>query len=301
MALTVLALVASAPAAAQDAGFAVLRLGPDATAMALGDAQTAAAQGAFAPYWNPAGLAVTGPNAVGASTRLWLGDTRAYAASGRFRAGQQGGVGLLVVATDSGDLDARTQPGEAEGVFSFQSLVLGAAYGRRLGPLRAGVTAKYLSQRLFGFDASGYGIDLGLQADLPGGLGTAGVALQHLGEMDALDEEAAELPRTVRGGLHLTPFTVRAADDDAVILDVALLAEASHLLPDSETRVHLGLAATVLELLTARVGYITEEAARDLTFGAGLRYEALQLDYAFVPFDDGFGSPGHVLSLQYMW
>ncbi len=285
---------------AQDAGFAVLRLGTNAAAMAMGDAQTAASNDAYATYWNPAGLAAATQNSIGVSSRLWIADTRTYAATTRFGWGTHGAVGFFVNATDSGDLEVRSQPGDAEGTFSVQELSTGVAYGRRFGALRVGATAKYLAQRLFGFNASGYAFDFGAQANLPANV-TVGITAQNLGKMEDLEAEPTPLPRLVRGGATFVPLTITAEDDDASVLRTTLTIEASHVFPNDDTQLHFGLAAEVLELVTLRAGYITNEALRELTFGAGLTYNALRFDYAFLPFESGFAGDGHVLSLLYAW
>lgn len=287
-------------ARAQQAGLAVLRLGTNAAAMAMGDAQTAASNDAYATYWNPAGLAAASTNSIGVSTRLWIANTRTYIATTRLGWGRRGGLGFFVNATDSGELDVRTQPGNPEGTFSVQELSTGVAYGRRFGPLRVGATAKYLAQRLYGFNASGYAFDLGAQADLPANV-VVGATVQNLGKMEELEAEPTPLPRLVRGGATFTPLTFTAEDDDAAILRTTLTAEVSHLFSNDETQLHVGLAAEVLELVTLRAGYITNEELRKLTFGAGITYNALRFDYAFLPFEAGFAGDGHVLSLLYAW
>jgi hypothetical protein len=66
-------------------------------------------------------------------------------------------------------------------------------------------------------------------------------------------------------------------------------------------RVHVGASGVLLETLVARVGYVTNDPLRGPTMGLGLSYEALNFDYAVIPFEDGFGGPGHILTLTYGW
>jgi len=293
-------LVLTRPVDAQETGLHLLRVGTNASASAMGDAQVAASRDVFATYWNPAGLAVPS-NAAAVSHRIWIGNLRTYDVAARFRAGQQGGVGLALTATDSGDLEARDTPGEPEGVFSAQFVGLGVSYGRRFGPLRAGVTAKYLSEQIFDNRASGYAFDAGMQVDVVRNDVVIGVALQHVGKMSKLENEATELPRMLRAGAAVFPFRILAAEDGTRLLDVGLSAEVSHLFLDDATRVHGGVGLTVLDMIIIRAGFITNDALRNLTFGAGLHVGALFFDYAYLPFEGGFEGPGHVLTLQYVW
>ncbi len=95
---------------AQDSGLSFLTLGIDAQALAKGDAGVATSSGAFASYWNPAGLAGT-ESEIGVSHHVWIGDIRTYGLNGAFRVGERSGIGVSIVATGAGSLEAREQPG----------------------------------------------------------------------------------------------------------------------------------------------------------------------------------------------
>ena len=60
-------------------------------------------------------------------------------------------------------------------------------------------------------------------------------------------------------------------------------------------------AAFALPFSRTSLSRITNDALRNGTVGLGLRYESLVFDYALVLFDEGFGGPGHVLTLSYGW
>ncbi len=288
-------------ASAQESGLSFLRIGTNASAGAMGDAQVSTGEGAYATYWNPAGLAVEGPNTVALSHHIWIADTRTYSLAGGFSTGPLGGFGLFVTALDSGELEAREGPGDPAGVFDAQFISAGASYGRSFGPLRLGITAKYLSESIFDNNANGYAFDFGAQLDLLDESVKVGVAFQNLGEMSTLSVEATELPRSLRGGVTLFPFRVLAMADGSVLLNAFLTGEVSHVFPSETTRFHLGAAAEVVELVTVRLGYVTNDALRSVTVGGGLGSNGFTFDYAFLPFDGGFDGPGHVLSLLYEW
>ncbi len=285
---------------AQDTGLTFLRIGVNASASAMGDAQVAATNDAFSTYWNPAGLA-TASRDLGISHRLWIGDVRAYDVAARLQAGRRGAWGLAVTATDSGDLEAREIAGDPSGTFSAQFMSIGASYARVLGLLRAGVTVKYLRERIYDAGASGYAVDVGVQLDLPRRLVTLGAALRNAGQMSELQGAATTLPRTIAAGAALHPFRIVANWDGASLLDLEVTAEVSHLTPGSITRIHSGVGVTVLDLATVRAGHISNDELRTFTFGLGLYWERLVFDYAYVPFATGFEGPGHVLSLAYAW
>ena len=149
-------LAVALPAQAQETGLNLLRLGPDAAANAMGNAQVAASDDAFATYWNPAGLAAASVNSAAVSHRIWVADIRTYSVAARFRGGDNSGFGLAVTAIDLGEFEERGAPTpDPEGLFSAQAVDVGVSYGRRLGPVRAGVTARYLTEHVYEASASG--------------------------------------------------------------------------------------------------------------------------------------------------
>ena len=267
----------------------------------MGDAQVSSSADAFSTYWNPAGLAGATSNSMALSHHIWIADTRNFYITGRFQAGDQSGFGAFVSAFDSGDLDARVGPGERDGVFSAQFISVGASYGQQIGPARLGVTAKFLSEQIFENDATGYAFDFGLQVDLFEEGIKIGAALQNVGQMTELSVERTELPQTVRAGISIYPFRVLAMADGTVLLNAFLSGEVSHITTTEQTRYHIGAAAEVVELVTVRAGFITNDDLRGLSIGGGLGSNGFLFDYAFLPFDDGFGGPGHVLTLLYEW
>ena len=293
-------LIYAWPIHAQDTGLSLMRIGVNARASAMGDAQVAATRNAFATYWNPAGLA-DADNTLGASHRIWVGNVRAYDVAARLPAGTKGAWGLALTATDSGALEARDSPGDPDGTFSAQFLSLGASYARKINVLRLGVSARLLRERIYNTSASGYAIDAGLQMDVMKGLATVGAAFRNAGRMSALEQQNTPLPRLIQAGVAVHPFQIIAGADGTRILDLMASLEMSRLFASSLTRLHAGLSATVMELVDLRGGYITQDELRDFTFGLGLEFTSIMMDYAFIPFEEGFNEPGHVLSLTYAW
>jgi len=294
--LTLLVPIASG----QETGLSFLRIGVNARAGSMGDAQTASTGNAFATYWNPAGLA-NGTHSVAGSHRIWIGDIRVYDVASQLPAGRNSTWGLAITATDSGDLDARLQPGKPDGTFSAQFISAGVSFARSFHRLRAGVTVKFLRERIFDTNASGYAVDVGLQMDLLDQRLNAGIALRNLGRMTALETERTPLPRLIQGGFALSPLQIVANYDQTQLLDLMMSLEASHLLEGTQTRMHFGCTVTIMELVDLRGGYITNDELRNFTFGLGLLFDQIDADYAYIPFEDGFDGPGHVLSIVYHW
>ncbi len=288
------------PVMGQDTGFSFLRIGVNAHGGSLGDAQVASVRNAFATYWNPAGL-ISERKSIAGSHRIWVGDTRAYDIAAQLPVGQNRAWGLALTATDSGDFEARTQPGEPDGNFSAQFISAGVSYAYDLRGIRTGITAKFLQERIFDTSAFGYAFDFGIQTDILEGQLHLGATLRNFGRMSTLENDRTPLPRLIQGGLSFSPLQIVAAFDEAPLLDLMLSIETSHLIDDQLTRFHLGCTVTIMELVDLRGGYISKDELRSYTFGLGLFFDSINADYAYIPFEDGFEGPGHILSILYHW
>ncbi len=298
---TVLVLSQASAARGQESGLAFLRVGVDATSLARGDAGVAAEHGAYATYWNPAGLAAEGGNELAISHHLWIADVRTYAVASKFRIGQKTGIGLFVTAAGAGDIEAREGPGEPDGLFDAQFVSAGVAVGRAFGPVRAGVTIKYLSERIFVSSADGYAFDFGLQTALLNDGLLLGATFKNVGKMQRLNAEATKLPKSMRIGAEVFPFRILAQNDGTTLLNTSLIVDISYSTVTESTQFHVGLSGEVLDTVTARVGYISDDALRDFSAGIGLAIANLTFDYALLPFEEGFGGPAHILSLGYAY
>ena len=296
LALTLLA----GPVVGQDTGLSFLRIGVNAHGGSMGDAQVASVSNAFATYWNPAGLA-SERRSIAGSHRIWVGDVRAYDIAAQLPAGRNSAWGLSLTATDSGDMEARTQPGPPEGMFSAQFINAGVSYARAIRGLRIGITGRYLRERIFDTDASGYAFDAGIQADLLSSSLNVGASVRNIGRMGELEFERTPLPRLLQGGIALSPLQIVGYTDNVRLLDLALALETSHLFDDNLTRLHVGISVKVMELVDLRGGYVSSDELRDYTFGLGLSFDGIYADYAYIPFEEGFDGPGHILSLLYHW
>jgi hypothetical protein len=83
-------------------------------------------------------------------------------------------------------------------------------------------------------------------------------------------------------------------------LDAVVVAEWSRNTVDKESNLHFGVSSNVFETVRVSGGYVSNDALRSFSAGVGLRAGALQLDYAILPFEAGFGGPGHIFTLVYM-
>ena len=307
------AALAPCHATAGQTNLQFLVTGIDAEAAGIGDAGIGSSQAAFASFWNPAAVADAGlagargfydgstraeaEHEIGIAHHIWVGATRTYGAGGRFRAGRSGGVAVFAIATDT---EAQSSVGPT-GTAGATYLETGATYARSFGSLLIGLTGKFIAQSVSSANSSGFAMDAGIIADVFDHGVRMGASLLHVGRMSELPTIDTELPTTLRLGLALYPFRIVAVDDGFPLLDLMFALEVSQGLVEERMRVHVGASGVLLETLVARVGYVTNDPLRGPTMGLGLSYEALNFDYAVIPFEDGFGGPGHILTLTYGW
>jgi hypothetical protein len=70
---------------------------------------------------------------------------------------------------------------------------------------------------------------------------------------------------------------------------------------DEVTTAQIGAWIYAFDFLWVRAGYLGDDALRDYTAGLGLLYKSFRFDYAYLPFETGFGTSGQTLTIQYFW
>ncbi len=290
------------PAHAQNnTGLAFLRIGTSANALAMGSAQAAIAEDAFSSYWNPAGMGHISENSAGLTHHVWIEDTRIYSLAAAMRPSFGGGIGVFLTAVGSGDIEARSGPGASSGTFRAQFVAAGATYGRAFGPVSFGATAKFLSERIFEYSANGFAVDVGARLDLADRRVKIGLAASNFGSMSELNVQASALPRTIRAGVGVYPFRIVTQDDREDLINTVVVFEVSRDLEEEENALHIGLEAQVLETILLRGGWQSNNDLWQFSLGAGVLFDPVRFDYAYLPFRSGFGRSGHVLTLLYNW
>ncbi|MBN1559769.1 PorV/PorQ family protein [candidate division KSB1 bacterium] len=283
-------LVATAVFAAGETGLAVLKVGVGARATAMGEAFTATANDATGLYWNPASSAWIHRRQVHFSHNSWIQGINHNVAAltlpskiGSF------GIGLLLNNIDGFErrMIASEEP---TGTFSAHDFSFSLNYARQLRPsLSVGLNLKFINEKIYIEDASGYMIDLGARYLTPvNGLFIAG-ALQNLGFTTKMLHEKIRLPQTLRlGAAYEVPFSWLK---DRVLLAadyVGIFNESSH--------VNVGIEVTPVDALALRTGYQTGFEDQGISSGFGLHVNWLDIDYAYLPFGRDLGD-SHRFSL----
>lgn len=139
-----------------------LKVMPGARGTALGSAYSAAAIGAEALYWNPAGLVWSDNQEISMSYTKWIFDSKLYGLSIGLPLGNFGAVGLQVQYVDYGKFDEAISsgpvyfPGNTDypyltgNTFKPYDYLVGLTYAKKLTQkFSFGLTAKYAYESLY--------------------------------------------------------------------------------------------------------------------------------------------------------
>ncbi len=275
-------------------GLTFLKLGVSGRSVAMGDAMSASVNGAAATHYNPAGLG--GREGTGNAELLfmhkeWIQDTRTEFLGACVGISDPVSLGFSVNTTTISGIELRTRPGPAEGTFTSRYLAVGVSGAYRVSEtLSAGMSTRFLYEKILVDDASGIGVDLGLQYVTPLEGLSVGMVIANLGAMGNLRNESSRLPALMRaGGAFTLPVT-------ALHGDFLIAADGLFIFPESRALLNAGAELSVEGIFMARAGYQAGSEGRGLSLGGGIRHGVLSLDYAFSRLNGDLGN-GHTISL----
>lgn len=254
----------------------------------MGDAGAAAAEGAEALFWNPAGLARIEPQSP-SDLSLSYGNLleTTYAGSATYAFPAPFGVlaaGLSYFSQAS--LTSYNSVGDPTGNFTPVDLAVSLDYARRVNRILLGGGLKIVRSSLSNSSAMTVAADLGFQAlhvtEAGEGAVDVGAAVSNLGPPLRLGSVASALPMVLRAGFlwHTSPVLNSAID---VVMPV-----------DQDPYAALGLEGVFKQPKWKgflRLGYNQGRAhgisgLTGVTAGTGLDFNQVRIDYAWVPFGD---------------
>ncbi len=286
LALAALLLISSqAYSQAGSAGFQILRLGYSARDLSLAASADALTSEPVAVFTNPAGLAF-GENPPGIGFDIML-THRTYIAGStidmfgtRFSSGNMSyGTSLLLSSVP--DIQVRTVPGDPQATFSAKDFAFAAGAARRFGRLDVGVSAIYLYEKLFIYESSGYAFNAGVKYAVADNA-RLGIAFGNLGSTSAMISQRIVLPAFLRLG---GSYTKHVDNNLAVTGFAGVVTYKSGGISPS-----VGADLSYQNLLSIRAGYASGSDLTGLSFGAGIHYEFLRLDYSYIPVKLDFGN-----------
>lgn len=267
----------------------VLELPASARALGVGNAYGAFGMDESSIFYNPAQLAGMARAAAGGSVQRYLASSTLASLAAAMPIGGGHTFAIGIQSLDYGSEAERvTDPATGSGVptggtVSASDVVVSAAYAARAGRWRAGITGKYISQRIAGSGGSAGAIDAGAVFDAGHGI-TLAAAEQNVGGDITTLGTAAPLPR-------MTRLSVSAGLLRRERLTVAATAEFVFS-RGSDSRAAVGAEATWAPpgaaSVALRAGIATHASgslASPVTLGGGIGGNHVGLDYAYQRFD----------------
>lgn len=290
------------------AGAQFLKIPISARAAAMGGAYTALAGDAAAIFWNPSGIAKTEANSAHFSYMRWFDmfDVSAAAYVHNLSSFGNIGIGVTVFSVGQMEITTETSPNGTGRYYDAQDLALTLTYARALTDrFNAGISLKYINQRIWNETANGLAFDVGTQYQIDfqnliiamsmfnfgPDLRFAGPDLNVRYDFDPLlqnrllpsnlETEDYPLPLSFQFGLAFDllrsqSFLIRGSVD-AVHLN------------DNDELINLGTEIGLFDRLFLRGGYKLTHDDQDFSFGVGvntfLGKFLMKLDYAYVGYN----------------
>lgn len=285
--LPILILGVGLPLLLAEEGFDFLRIDFNARTAALGGASVAGGHDVQSLAYNPATL-FGGSDKQTVFTYLdYLVDIQSAFLGFQKQVGASGILGISAATLNYGDITRTNIHGEDLGTFTPGDLVLGLSYADSLAAgFLYGLTAKYISSSIDDYSASAAALDLGLIYPIPSQMMKIGLSITNAGKtLTAFIDEKEKLPMAIRAGIskrlaHL-PLLVN--------VDVFRYLERESRMAGG-VYFALGGEFTFSDHVLARFGYnsrgseqkigVDGERLTGISFGFGLRFSRIQLDYA---------------------
>ena len=254
------------------------------TGSALGGVAAAYPDALLALWANPAML-TDHPGQVGATHTEWFQGTRLEQLGGVLGGGRLT-LGLSTQLVTTGEIPLRPLSAgvpvawsEPADQFEARDFGVGLSAGyRATSRISVGATARWLSQKVYVYEASTPAFDFGVSWQAARALTVAACMNNVGGSLDWGSGADAQLPLTMRAGLAWQPRTQLS-----VYGDVWSVRERS-------VRVASGVEWRPVDFLALRGGCVAGQDEQLLSGGTGLLWRGIGFDYAIVPRTAGLGT-----------
>jgi hypothetical protein len=290
-------------------GFQFLTVVSDARAAAMGNAVNSLSLGSGSVFFNPAGLAEMDRLVdVSLSDNRWIAGIHHMTASLAFRPakGRWGTLAFSAQSVDYGDnifgtvIVPESMSGNGyidTGDLKPTATALGVGYGKMLndrfsvggqirmvrqdfGDLTVPVTDT-TQEKASNFKKNPLAFDFGTLFRTGFKSLTFGMSVRNFAQEVKYIRESFELPLVFTLGISadLMDWLPEAGFDQSAVLSIDAKHDRSH-----AEQVCVGLDYRVLRLLSGRIGYISQNDENAMTYGVGLSWAGVTVDYAYAPY-----------------
>ena len=269
-----------------------LKIGVGARSIAMGETSAAISRDANSAYWNPAGLAQVECQEISFMYNKWFEGINQQFLAYAHPYKRLGTFGLSIYRLGMDSIQGYDSQKKEIGKIGASDLSIGISFAREFIPsARAGVTLKWIYEKLHNVPANAFALDLGLQysclrADTHRQAGfpleglSFGTALTNFGTGLKFDVDRAKLPLSLKIGSGYTRNILGSPATVAVDLFIPY---------DNDVSFATGLEFWAKNLLALRFGYKTKDSeGNGIRAGFGIKVKFVQLDYAYA----GYGEFG---------
>ena len=303
--LTILAVALGLPAAALSLGAGTsnadfTKLGVGARPAAMGEAFAAVADDSNSNYWNPAGLALAEKGEITLMHMAHIADISYDTLSLAYPTSRYSGIGFSAAYLWQPPFDS-TVGAQDFGVAvnneagTGSDLAVALSYAHNFGNYRttdfnisnisAGATVRLVSRTLQDKNSSTLLMDVGGIAEIFEGF-RMGLMLQNFGTATSFINAADNAPMNAKLGMSYL-FAFGEGDQHGLRLAYDVNHPIDTENPEYQRwRQNVGMEFQVFNSFALRGGYKFGVDTGGLTAGAGFRFGAMGVDYAFVPFSE---------------
>ena len=246
---------------------------------ALGSAYSAQATDAYAPVYNPAGLAFLQEHQVAAQHLDYLESVHYEFLSGAYRLKEGRGLAVSAQYLGSGDITGRDLSGNPTGDYNARYGAYSFAYGQTLLPaLAVGVTGKVIQGKISDVGSTAYAADIGSLWKARENLQLAAV-VTNIGSKLAFLNDDSSLPLAFHLGAAWRAQRFWTLSGEAVYPKTA------------RAGARLGIDWHPTNLISIRAGYRTDTTSNlgilaGFGTGLGLHLWGQEFSYAWTPYGD---------------
>ncbi len=263
-------------------GAEFLNIGIGSRAVGLGGAYSALADDPSACYWNPAGLVEIKSGALLLQHNTLYQDINYEYGAYAMPFNENSVIGIAVSYLHLGEIQSYDANDNPLGNFEIYDMAYSLNYACRVNPhLNLGVGVERIQQSLGDVKANGWAMNFGAKLLIIKSL-MASMVIADWGPSIKYETEKAPLPTELRVGIAYK----------TVDFPLTMAAEYGYS-RDKTQRLAFGLEQKILEKLSIRGGYHTEDMGNqkgNFTFGCGVKIWHYRIDYTYIPNNDWGGS-----------
>ncbi|HAX62444.1 MAG TPA: hypothetical protein DCX95_07840 [Elusimicrobia bacterium] len=258
-----------------------LKIGVGARPVGLGESFTAVADDVSTIFWNPAGLATIKEQEIVFAYNKWFEDIyQGFVGYSKPLEGI-GTFGLGIIYLSMKDIPGYDEWDYKIDPVKSNDMAFAVSYSRTItedslsdASIQTGANVKYIRQQLADETGAAVAMDAGILCKLSAV--SFGASVQNFGTKMKFNEKEEPLPLSIKFG-----NAVKLLNNNLVIaLDVNFPA-------DNKTYFSVGAEYWLLNILVLRVGYRGKvDLGNGVTLGTGFRIKSVQVDYAFVNYDE---------------